>query len=152
MTSSPRADVARAQALADQVLAAAPRSPLAHWSKAQVLRALTRFDEAIPEYEALLVLNPNSPNALHLLGQCKFFTGAIDETIPLEEQAIRLSPRDPQIGNWYELIGRVHLLRSRKGRGAPIRGIRTLTFTLPRRMPLRATLNAHARNSPKPKS
>jgi tetratricopeptide (TPR) repeat protein len=42
-----------------------------------------------------------------------FFTGSIDETIPLEEKAIRLSPRDPQIGNWYELIGRVHLLRSR---------------------------------------
>jgi hypothetical protein len=29
------------------------------------------------------------------------------------EQAIRLSPRDPYIGNWYWAIGRVHLLQSR---------------------------------------
>jgi hypothetical protein len=37
----------------------------------------------------------------------------IEETIPLEEQAIRLSPRDPGIGVWYSQIGRVHLLQSR---------------------------------------
>ena len=113
MTSSPGADIKRAEILVEQVLAAAPRSWLAHWAKGQVLRAQTRFDEAIPEYEALLALNRNSPNTLHTLAQCKLFTGSIEETIPLEEQAIRLSPRDPQIGNWYELIGRVHLLRSR---------------------------------------
>jgi tetratricopeptide (TPR) repeat protein len=113
MTNSPGADMKRAEALVEQVLTAAPRSWLAHWAKGQVLRSQTRFDDAIPEYEALLALNPNSPNTLHTLGQCKFFTGSIDETIPLEEGAIRLSPRDPQIGNWYEFIGRVHLLRSR---------------------------------------
>ena len=45
--------------------------------------------------------------------ECKFFTGSIEETIPLEEQAIRLSPRDPQIGIWYFRIGVAHLLQSR---------------------------------------
>jgi adenylate cyclase len=40
-------------------------------------------------------------------------TGAIEEVIPLLEQAIRLSPRDPGIFNWYLWIGRVHLLQSR---------------------------------------
>ena len=39
--------------------------------------------------------------------------GAIDETIPSEEQAIRLSPRDPYIFNRYLVIGEVHLLQSR---------------------------------------
>jgi tetratricopeptide (TPR) repeat protein len=29
------------------------------------------------------------------------------------EQAIRLSPREPFIGTWYDSIGRVHLLQSR---------------------------------------
>ena len=33
--------------------------------------------------------------------------------IPLQEQAIRLSPHDPFIGNWYLRIGIVHLLQSR---------------------------------------
>jgi tetratricopeptide (TPR) repeat protein len=52
--------------------------------------------------------------ALHPLGQCKLFAGSIEETIPLEEQAIRLSPRDPeQLGVWYSQIGLVHLLQSR---------------------------------------
>jgi Flp pilus assembly protein TadD len=31
------------------------------------------------------------------------------------EQAIRLSPRDPNIGAWYNRIGLVHLARSRIG-------------------------------------
>jgi adenylate cyclase len=43
----------------------------------------------------------------------KVFTESIDEVIPLVEQAIRLSPRDPGIGLWYFLIGTVHLLQSR---------------------------------------
>jgi tetratricopeptide (TPR) repeat protein len=37
----------------------------------------------------------------------------MDETIPLAEQAIFLSPRDPLIGNWYFQIGAVHFLQSR---------------------------------------
>jgi Flp pilus assembly protein TadD len=52
-------------------------------------------------------------HAVHALARCKFFTGSIEEVIPLEEQAIRLSPRDPGIGGWYRQIGLVHLVRSR---------------------------------------
>jgi tetratricopeptide (TPR) repeat protein len=40
-------------------------------------------------------------------------TGSIEEVIPLQEQAIRLSPRDILIGIWYQRIGAVHLLQSR---------------------------------------
>ncbi len=40
-------------------------------------------------------------------------TGSIEEVIPLAEQGIRLSPRDPLIGNFYSRIGLVHLLQSR---------------------------------------
>jgi hypothetical protein len=38
---------------------------------------------------------------------------SIEELIPAQEQAIRLSPRDPQIGLFYSRIGSGHLLRSR---------------------------------------
>jgi hypothetical protein len=72
-----------------------------------------RCDEAIREYEIAIALNRNSANALFSLGLCKLLTGAIDETIPSEEQAIRLSPRDPYIFNRYLVIGEVHLLQSR---------------------------------------
>jgi hypothetical protein len=58
-------------------------------------------------------LNPNMVLAFTRLGWCKLYAGSINEVIPLVEQAIRLSPRDPGIGGWYYLIGTVHLLQSR---------------------------------------
>ena len=44
-------------------------------------------------------------NAYSALGYCKLYSGLIDGVIPLVEQAIRLSPRDPEIGNCYFRIG-----------------------------------------------
>jgi TolB-like protein/DNA-binding winged helix-turn-helix (wHTH) protein/Tfp pilus assembly protein PilF len=113
MTDTEAADIARAEGLAGQAMAASPQSPLAHMAKGQVLRAQHRFAEAIPEYETALASNRNAAWMLHALGMCKLYAGSIEETIPLEEQAIRLSPRDPQLGNWYAQIGGVHLLQSR---------------------------------------
>jgi len=107
------ADIARAEELAAQALAASPRWVVAHWAKAQVLRAQRRFGDAIPEYETVLASNSNMVGALHALAQCKIYTGAIDEAIPLAERAIRLSPRDPDLDLFYLDIGEVHLLQSR---------------------------------------
>src|SRR5262249_30287398 len=63
--------------------------------------------------ETVLALDRNSVSSFFALGQCKLCTGSIEETIPLVERAIRLSPRDPELGVWYLDIGRVHLLQSR---------------------------------------
>jgi len=113
MTDTAEADVLRAQELAARALAAAPDSPLPHFVKANLLRAQRRFAEAIPEYEPVLALDRNWIVAYFALGQCKPNTGSIDETIPLVGRAIRLSPRDPELGVWYLNIGHVHLLQSR---------------------------------------
>jgi TolB-like protein/DNA-binding winged helix-turn-helix (wHTH) protein len=127
MTDSAAADLARAEELIDQALPASPRFSYAHYVKASVLRAQNRCEEALPEFETALALRRNMVGALQGLGWCKLVTGSIDEVIPLEEQAIRLSPRDPNIGYRYLLIGTVHLLQSRtdeaivwleKGRGS----------------------------------
>jgi tetratricopeptide (TPR) repeat protein len=80
------------------------------------LRALNRWPEAIPEYEAALALDRNFVGAFIPLGWCKLYFGSIDEVIPLIEQAIRLSPRDPNIAVCYNLIGTVHLLQSHTDR------------------------------------
>jgi tetratricopeptide (TPR) repeat protein len=93
-------------------LAASPRYALVHEVKGEVLRARNRWEEAIPEYETALASNPNLSGALNSLGWCKLYAGSIEEVIPLAEQAIRRSPRDPHIGNWYSTIGNVHLLQS----------------------------------------
>lgn len=61
----------------------------------------------------MLALDRNTLDALDALADCKLLTGSIDDVIPLEEQAIRLSPRDPLIGNFYFRIGQVYLLKSR---------------------------------------
>ena len=86
-----------AEGLVGQALATSPRNAFAHLVKGRVLRAQNRWEEAIPEFEMALALNRNSAAALQCLAQCKLLAGAIEEVIPLEEQAIRLSPRDPSL-------------------------------------------------------
>jgi adenylate cyclase len=113
MTDIAAADILRAGRLAGQALAASPRNPLAHYAKGQVLRAQGRPEEAIPEYETALASDHNWVNAYSALGYCKLYSGLIDGVIPLVERAIRLSPRDPEIGNCYFRIGQVHMVQSR---------------------------------------
>jgi TolB-like protein/class 3 adenylate cyclase len=113
ISDSAAADITRAEPLVEQALAASPRSPLAHFAKGHLLRAQHRFEEATPEYETALAFNRNWLAALNALAQCKLYTGSMEEVIPLAEQAIRLSPRDPQIGIWCNRFGQVHLLQSR---------------------------------------
>src|SRR6202022_4999583 len=106
------ADLARAEGLVDQALAASPRYALTHFVKGHVLRAQKRWEEAIPQHEAALASNRNWVQALTSLGWCKLYAGSIVEVTPLVEQAIRLSPRDPSIGYFYSRVGTVHLLQS----------------------------------------
>jgi adenylate cyclase len=113
MTNTRAADISRAKGLVGQALAVSPRSTAAHLAKGQLLRTEGRCDEAIPEFEMAIASNPNLASALFSLGLCKMLTGAIGETIPLEEQAIRISPRDPNVYNRYLVIGQVHLPQSR---------------------------------------
>src|SRR5207253_409826 len=100
-------------------LAASPHRALGHFARGEVLRAQNRWEEAIPEYETVLAFNRNSAHALHALAGCKLLTGSIEEVIPLEDQAIRLSPRDPQNAFRYLRIGFVHLLQSRTDEAIP---------------------------------
>jgi len=113
MTDTPAADLECAEALIAEVLTTSPRDPVAHLARGQVLRAQGRFDAAIPEYERAVAHDRNCVVAVAGLGQCKFLAGAIEEAIPAQEQAIRLSPRDPRLPNWYWRIGMVHLLKAR---------------------------------------
>jgi len=112
-TATPEADFRRAEELVGQALAASPRDWFAHYAKGALRRWQGRCDEAVPEYETALALNPNWLNSLNGLAFCKLPTGSIAEVIPLEEQVIRLSPSDPDIYEFYFVIGLVHLLQSR---------------------------------------
>ena len=113
MTEWGAGDITRADGLVAQALAASPRSPLAHYAKGQLLRATHRLEEAITEYETALALNRNWVTAFASIGRCKIWIGPIEEGIAAQEQAIRLSPRDPNIWNWNFRIGEGRLLQSR---------------------------------------
>jgi len=113
MTDTAAADIARAEDLVGQALAASPRSAVAHYAKGNLLRQACRCEAAIAEYETVIGLDRNASGAYANLGWCKFLTGSIEQAIPALEQALRLSPRDNRAGNWCGRIGVVHLLQSR---------------------------------------
>ena len=113
LSDSAATEIRRAEELVGQALTAAPRNPLARYANGQVLRAQNRYEEAIPEYETAIAFNRNWVRAIAILGLCKFYTGSIEEMIPAQEQAIRLSPRDPVIDTINFRIGLEHLLQSR---------------------------------------
>jgi TolB-like protein/class 3 adenylate cyclase/Tfp pilus assembly protein PilF len=115
-----RADFKRAEVLIGQALASSPGYPLAHFARGHLLREQHRCEDAIPEFEKVLAEDRNAISAAAGLGFCKFLTGGSDaETIELQEQAIRLSPRDPSIAIRYNDIGTVHLFQSRIDESIP---------------------------------
>ena len=119
MTDSANSDIALAETLANRALTTVPTTALAHFAKAQVLRAQQRFEQAIAEYETVLSLNRNWVEAIAALGHCKLMAGSIEEAIAAQERAIRLSPRDPKIWSYYFWTGQAHLLQSRVDEAIP---------------------------------
>lgn len=114
MTDTPGADLGCAERLIEETRTSHRLQSLAHLGKAQLLRAQNRHDAAMPEYQAALALDRNLVLALAGLGQCKLRAGFLDEALAAQEQAIRLSPRDPYIANRYWSMGMVHLLKARR--------------------------------------
>jgi tetratricopeptide (TPR) repeat protein len=112
LSDDPEVDLHRAEQLAGQALAAAPNYGLAHYAKGQVLRAQSRFKEAIPEYETSIALDPSRAPAYAHVGWCQFLTGSADDALPYFEHAIRLNPSGPGIAPWYGRMGVVQLLES----------------------------------------
>ena len=129
LSAAPTEDVRCVEAVLASALAAAPRDPLLHYVKGQILRAVAQglappfgvsaearvalFADAIPEYETTLAGNPNDERALANLAWCKFMTGAEEEAIPLLEKVIRLGPREPGLYVQYFRLGLVHFFRGR---------------------------------------
>jgi adenylate cyclase len=112
-SGSPTVDLQRAEELLGRALATSPRSSWPHYVRGQLLRAQGRCQDAIPEYEAAIAIDRNSAPSYAWLGWCKLLSGEVEKVIPLEEQAIRLSPQDRAIAGWYGRIGMAHLLQRR---------------------------------------
>jgi tetratricopeptide (TPR) repeat protein len=143
MADSAAVDLARAEGLVDQALAASPRYALAHLVKGHVLRAQGRWEAAIPEYEAALALNHNLVAGLTNLGWCKLYAGSIEEVTPL----VLLLPD----WNRASAAKRTSTRQSSgsKKRATPYLVYRPIAAASPP-MPSEAKPNAPPPNSPKP--
>ena len=113
MTPSRAADIGCAEEMIRRALARSRNNPQARFANGQVLRAQNRFDEAIAEYETTLAFNRNFVDAYAHIGRCKLLTGSPEDAILLHEQAIRLSPGDPNSFIWCQRIGEAYLVQSR---------------------------------------
>ncbi|HEX6440955.1 MAG TPA: tetratricopeptide repeat protein [Stellaceae bacterium] len=105
------ADMLRAGTLVEQALRSAPNNAMGYHTRGQLMRVQRRCDDAIPEYQAAIKLDPNLPHAYAWEADCKLKTGSTDGVISLLERAIQLSPQDPSIGPWYWRIGMVQVYR-----------------------------------------
>ena len=69
---------------------------MAHYAKAIVLHKRKQFDDEQQELRIAIEDDPNLVAAYALYGGMHIHLGRAAETIPYEEAALRLSPRDPQ--------------------------------------------------------
>ena len=100
-----QADHARGSEFAAKALALVPDRAQAHWVHGLLLRRPKRFEEAVAAFERAIALDHNFAPAYGSLGDLLTWLGRPEETIRVNKQAMRLSPRDPQLANWLFDIG-----------------------------------------------
>jgi adenylate cyclase len=83
-----------------------------HFALGRIRMTQGRLTEAAMAYETALALDRNHASAYTQLGLVRMFQGSPAETIRLCQQAIRLSPRDPLLGNWQFFVGAAYALQS----------------------------------------
>ena len=97
-SSSIKQDESRAEQLLFDALARDSNNSMARFAMGNLRRAENRLAEAHAELEAAAALDRNNAWGLRLLGGVLNWLGRPQEAIPYIETAIRLNPRDPNIG------------------------------------------------------
>jgi tetratricopeptide (TPR) repeat protein len=78
-------------------------------------RSQNRLIEARTELETAIALDRNNARAFFQLGITLMYLGQPEAAIPHFEKSMRLSPRDPNVAQYYWGLGACHLLVSRIG-------------------------------------
>ncbi|MGO8865267.1 MAG: adenylate/guanylate cyclase domain-containing protein [Alphaproteobacteria bacterium] len=87
--------------------------PWAHLALGFVALTRRQTDEAVEEFQRALALNPNFAAALGYLGLALAFDGRSDQAIEKIEQAMRMSPHDPQNSMFNTGLAIAHYLAGR---------------------------------------
>ena len=104
-TDAPVEHLRKAEQAAVRALACDPTSAVAHLARAAVLFADGKLEAAFEEYANVIELDRHWPIAYARMGMLNALLGRPEETFHLVERAIRLSPRDSGLGEWYAYIG-----------------------------------------------
>jgi adenylate cyclase len=110
---------ARAMQRTDRALLLDPNQARAHFTKALLIMFKARPNDAasaneiIAEAEASLRANPSFPWGYWPMAVGEMLLGHYEQSISQLQQAMKISPRDPNIGIWHMEIGRSLLALTR---------------------------------------
>ena len=110
-TDAPEIAVDRALRSAQQAVLLDDKDPLAHYALGRVHTFQGDFERAIAELEKSLDLNPNHGRAHFGLGLALYWCGRAAESLPYFQRAIRLSPHDPLLWAFENMVGTTYFHR-----------------------------------------
>ena len=108
-----REEISEVRALLDRGLEKRPNSAAGHQAKGITFGLEQRFSEAFSEFEIAHSLDPSSPLFSLNLGNVLACLGKPEKALPVFEEAITRSPRDPSMGMLQSSLGRTYLLLGR---------------------------------------
>ena len=105
--------VREAETLAARAAELDDSDPWAHLALGYVAFTRRRTEEAVEQFQRAIDLNPNFAAAHGYFGWALALDGQSDRAIPHLEQAIRMSPHDPQNAIFYVGLAAAHYLAGR---------------------------------------
>jgi TolB-like protein/DNA-binding SARP family transcriptional activator len=105
--------LSEADALVTRVLNANPRSHMGNYYRGLLHKLRGEPQEALVQFAKVLEMNPSFAPAYANAGHVMSRAGRPDEALEHVRYAIRLSPKDPNLGNWSLYAGQIELERGR---------------------------------------
>ncbi len=109
-SGSSEAHLEALERVVNRALAVKPDDAMATYLYGYVQKRLHRnLNQALVAFERAVALDPNLAVAQNYIGQIKVFLGRADEAAQHTLKAIQLSPRDPQLAEWYYQMAIIHI-------------------------------------------
>jgi adenylate cyclase len=100
--------------IVSKALSIKPDDALATYFHGYVLKRLRKdLNQALAAFERAIALDPNLAVAHNYIGQIKVFLGRANEAAGHTLKAIQLSPRDPQLAEWYYQLAITYIHQQR---------------------------------------
>jgi len=97
-----------------KALAIKPDDALATYFHGYVLKRLRKdLNQALVAFDRAIAIDPNLAVAHNYVGQIKVFLGRANEAAGHTLKAIQLSPRDPQLAEWYYQLAITYIHQQR---------------------------------------